>query len=472
MSDPSKFKPFWEIAGLCSSLTIKSCPADVRDQAKLCILDTVGCIAAGSRDDDARRLLAAELGVAGNKPSRASVIGSSRKVPTDVAAIVNAYMGDVFELNDLIAGHASIAVVPTALALGQEQESAGTDVLSAIIAGIEATARIYNAYYPTMKSYEDVGVTPPGIPSTIGVAAACAKLLGGDRAQVAEAMAISGALAGWCPAEVIFGEGRSTKPLLFGSWPGSVGLRAARYAMGGLTGPPALLESPIGLFATLARRFDSAALTAQTWALTAPRRKFHACCGYIHSAIDASIELRKSGIDPNLIIKARVFLPPYIIAGVKKDEPPSTPMEARFHAEYCIALALGEHDVILPEHTVSARDIASDPRFERLMNSIEIREDLKLDHYHQCRVEIELVDGTTRKTACNAPKGSPSNPLSDDEVITKFLTLASDIAEESDLRFLIGRVSELERITGGLDFIFEPFEPSFINNERIPHLAT
>jgi 2-methylcitrate dehydratase PrpD len=96
---------------------------EIRRQAVLCVLDTVGCMIAGSQVAEASAL----------RPS--FPLSSS---PVQIARYYG-YCADVFELNDLISGHASVGNVSAGLALATKDEVAGDDLVAAIAAGIEVT---------------------------------------------------------------------------------------------------------------------------------------------------------------------------------------------------------------------------------------------------------------------------------------------------------------------------------------------
>lgn len=413
-----------QLGNFAHALRLEDAPEVVRRQARLSILDTVGCMVAGLAAEESQRFVAVEAqGQPQDAPGGASTVAGPRRLAPQAAARVNGYLGDVFELNDLTGGHASIAVVPTALALAEAYGAGGRALVEAVIAGIEVTSRVYAAYYDTMKSYEETGIAPPGIPSTIGSAAAAARLVGLDAKQTGDALAIAAALAGWCPAEVIFGHGGTIKPMLFGAWPANVAIQAVAYASAGFDGPVKALESPIGLYATLAHRFDASRIADPgVWYLAQPRRKQHACCGYIHSALDAVIALRRRGVDVGSAATIEVGMPGYIIPGVSKTAPPRAPNEARFHAQYCIALAAqGEH-VIRPQHSIGFERYL--PQVQGLLERVQVREDSQLSHYHQCRVRGLSAHGQELfELSLKAPKGAPGDPMTDREVVDKFLAL-------------------------------------------------
>ena len=438
-----------DAAGLLRHLANFACskhlgaPPEVRKQASLSILDTVGCIVAGSTAPETRSFLQAEL-ESSTAEGLASVCRYTRKLSPAAAARVNGYAGDLFELNDLTGGHASIAVVTAALAVAEARGSAGAQLVDSIVAGIEVTSRVYAAYYPTMKPYNDVGIAPPGIPSTIGTAAAISRLYGLGAERTADALAIAGALAGWCPAEVIFGDGGTIKPTLFGSWPATVAIQSAAYARAGLTGPQALLESRIGLYATLANSFDAAAiLNPPGWHLDAPRRKRHACCGYIHSALDAVLALRADGtrLEDAAVIEVR--MPSYIIPGIAKAGPPVSSNSARFHAEYCIAVAAEGEGVIVPDHSLNfARHM---PRVEHAMRRVKVVADDMLTHYHQSIVRgLDAGGAELFRKRVDAPRGAPGDPMSDDEIRGKFVALTRDAMDPHARSTYLARVDALE----------------------------
>src|SRR5690606_4503991 len=279
------------LAAQAASMTLDNVPEVVKRQGALCILDTLGCMMAGARTGEADMLARCEAEHAGGPP--VTVPGRRESLALHAALRMNGYLGDILELNDLIGGHASVGTGTAAVALAELRAASGAALLEAVIRGIEITNSVYAAVYPYLRRYTDVGMVPVGIPSSIGAAAASARLLELDETKTAHAMAIAGGMAGWCPAEVIFGDGGTMKPLLFGAQPASVAVKAAFDASHGMTGPLQLLDSKVGYFNTVAP--DNGASFQRErgdWALAAPRRKLHACCGYIHSPADAVVRLK------------------------------------------------------------------------------------------------------------------------------------------------------------------------------------
>ena len=414
------------LAAFAHDLDLADVPAAVKRQAGLCILDTIGCMLAGAASPDGMALFNAERALAANGGT-ARVIGTAVALPAESVARILGYWGDVFELNDLIGGHASIGNVSAALALVEDCGSSGGALLKAVIAGIEITSRIYTSVYASLKPYTDVPMVTPGVVCAFGAAAVAASLHGLSLDATREALLVAGTLTTWCPAEAIFGDGGTVKPLLFGAWPAAVGLRAAGYAEHGLTGPRRLLESDIGLLAMLARDADQDVVSNPgRWFLSEPRRKLHACCGYTHAAIDLTVALRQQlGVDMLMRSRLRIEIPGYVIPAVSKSHLPGTPNEARFHLEYCVALAACGADVILPAHSADVAGHLQRTELRHMLSNIDVVADPSLVHYHQSRITVLHEGREVARQRLAGPVGSPQNPMTDDEVIDKFRRLTS-----------------------------------------------
>lgn len=385
--------------------------AAIRQQAVLCVLDTVGCTVAGAHTEEAAAL---------RHPAR------PRPSPVQLARFYG-YCADVFELNDLISGHASVGNVSAALALAAEAPVPGADLVAAVAAGIEATSRCYNAFYPFLKPYGECSVTAVGLPSAAGCSIVAGRLLHLSEPQMREAVAIALALANWCPAEVIFGDGGTVKPMLFGAMPASAGIDAASYALAGMTGPPRILEGDLGYYRMAARQIDPTAFDPPTPALSQPRRKAHACCGYLHSALDTIAALRRRGALADPATRIAITLPAYIHPVVAKSAPPVSANDARFHMAYCAAIVADGADVILPGHSTGFEG-RFDAALQATMRRISVEPGPALTHYHQSVVSVSSDGAAPVVVENRTPKGSPGNPMSDDEVLEKFRALVRPVA--------------------------------------------
>jgi 2-methylcitrate dehydratase PrpD len=429
-ADPGSASVLQQLAQHAQRLTREHIPPEVLQQARLCVLDTLGCMLAGTRTAEAELILRCEPGE--GTAQGLSVYGTGQRRPWAAALRINAYLGDVLELNDLIGGHASIGNVTAALGAAEANQATLGELLEAVVRGIEITTRLYDAVYPSLKRFTEVGLVPVGLPSAVGAAAAVAHLQGLDEVRSAHAMAIGAAQAGWCPAEVIFGDGGSMKPLLFGAQPAVAGFSAARYAAQGMTGPLRVLDSPLGYFNTVSRapRAHTGPWT-DDWALLRPRRKLHACCGYLHSAVDAVAQLLQQlpgQGPPPAGLRVELSIPPYTCDAVVKDRDPLSPNDARFHLQFNVALALCGADVIAPEHSIELQRHLARPEVRQAMAAVRVRAEPGLSHYEQCRLLALGPDGSTlARIEVDQPRGSPTRPLSPQDVVAKFQRLAEPV---------------------------------------------
>ena len=309
--------------------------------------------------------------------------------------------------------------------------------------------------YPQLKPFRESALVPVGIPSAVGAAAVTSRLWSLSPAATAHAFAIAGATAGWCPAEVIFGNGGTMKPLLFGAQPAVTGIEAGHYAKLGMTGPLQLLESPVGYFRTATRAGQDAKLPDEShWGLAQPRRKLHACCGYIHSAVDALGMLRKAwtdGAPPRRIV---ISLPPYVAEVISKSRLPLSANDARFHIQYCLALVMAGYDVIEPHHILEFEHHQTQPEVALNLETFEIVADNTLEHYQSCKVAALKSDGAiAHELAFDTPRGSPSRPLSEEDLIQKFLRLSQDVLPLPRANEVVERVLRLETLADSRDVL-------------------
>ncbi|MDN5928293.1 MAG: MmgE/PrpD family protein [Hyphomicrobiales bacterium] len=436
------------IAETASGFRLAGMPPTVVNQARLTVLDTIGCMVAGSDSAGAAKLIAAEISAAGEGP--ASVFGTRHKFPMQAAARLNGYMGDVFEHNDLISGHAGIANVAALLALSEAREASGAEFLEALVIGLEVTSAVYLGAWDGMTAYtkpfEEVAISPPSIPNSIGVAAAAAHLMGLGADGMARAMAISASIAGWCPAEAVFRSGGDIKPLLFGGWPASAGLQAAAYASAGLTGPARVLESEVGYYSTIARRGHPAPSIGKVWRVERPRRKLHACCGYIHSAFDMLVDMRQCRVPLSEAAEIRVFVPSFVVGCISKPALPTESLGTVFHGEYSFALAVAGVEIIEPEHSTGCAEFSARADVRDAFSRIRIRADWDLTHSLQSRVVVIAPDGTEMASMySHSPRGAADNPMTAEDVRAKFMRQAGARLVDRELQDFVGAVDRLDR---------------------------
>ncbi|HTI84441.1 MAG TPA: MmgE/PrpD family protein [Acetobacteraceae bacterium] len=153
--------------------------------------------------------------------------------------------------------HPGATLVPSALAIAQEQGSSGRELLTAVTAGFEVMYRIGRA---TMHSNERHGFHAPGTTGPFGAAVAVGHLLKLDTETMTSALWIAGSLAGGLMEFARSGTGAMVKRLHLGRAAES-GVLAACLAADGFTGPRTVLEGDAGFLKVFCSEWDLSELT-------------------------------------------------------------------------------------------------------------------------------------------------------------------------------------------------------------------
>jgi 2-methylcitrate dehydratase len=233
------------LAARAASVRIEDFSKKPIEQAKLVLLDTLGCGFA-ALDDDCAGAVVETLNAFGEKP-QCTVLGAPHKMSAPNAVLANGTLIRVLDLNDYVTGanprsgarggHPSDNI-PVALAAAELAGASGRDLIATILLGYE----IYGRGKALMDAHSPWdGITISGL-----VAPAMAgKLIGLDQEKLAHAIALSAARA---PTPVGVREGGiSAAKSIANALIAQNGMQAALLAAQGVTGPLDLFEAERGL---------------------------------------------------------------------------------------------------------------------------------------------------------------------------------------------------------------------------------
>jgi 2-methylcitrate dehydratase PrpD len=342
------------------------------ERYRIALLDWLAC-AAGGWDEPAPR--------------------AARAGADEVAALGTA--GHVLDFDDTwLPGiaHLSAPTAPAALVVAAERGATVAEALDAYAEGFEAMAALAGAGYPALY---DGGWHPTAVCGSVGAAVAAAALLGAERdAAAGLAVLRSAGLRG------AFGsDGKSLQVGLAAS----TGVGAARLAAAGarvdLARVRASWEQAYG--APWADSLPEPAIESN-WI------KAYPCCLQTHGAIDCA--LAADGAPGSLTVRAH----PVSRQAAGYDDV-ATPLEAKFSIPYTTAYTL-----LHGAPTVESFDAVDDDVRARAAE-IAIETDPALGES-----EFELVAGDRRLAHVLAARGSPSQPLSAEELAAKVRALAGD----------------------------------------------
>jgi 2-methylcitrate dehydratase PrpD len=100
---------------------------------------------------------------------------------------------------------------------------------------------------------------------------------------------------------------------------------------------------------------------------------------------------------------------------------PTTELQAKFSMEFCMAILLIERTAGLPQFTDEA---VARPDVKAMIERVDFAVDAEAEaagyNTMTTNIRIELTDGRILETSAAFGRGSPQNPMPDDELIGKF----------------------------------------------------
>lgn len=409
-------------------------PADVIRLGKRSILDGIGLALAGNAAESGGivRQYLKTLGCPTGKGC--TVIGTPLKVPARFAAFANgiAIHADDYDdtqlavAKDRVYGlltHPTAPALPPALALGELGNRSGLDVLTAYQVAVEVETKIAEAINPR---HYDEGFHSTATIGAIGAAAGAAKLMGLDAEQTQRALGIGASQA----AGLRESFGTMTKPFHPGRSAES-GVVAAEFAKLGWTSTPIVLEAGRGFFQAAGGGYDAAAIDGKLgnpWTFASPgvSIKPHPSGSLTHPGMGLMLDLiRQHDIRPQQVVRVKVgtnrHMPNALIHHRPKNE-----LEAKFSMEFCMAILLLERKAGLAQFTdevVNRREVQS--MIERIEFGVHPEAEAAGYEKMTTLINIELADGRRIGGRADFGKGSPANPMSDDELAAKFRECAA-----------------------------------------------
>ncbi len=319
------------LANWCASLRDDQLPADVVEMAEDCILDAIGCAVAGMTAEGAQHVKHVALNQYRDGP--ASIWFSGEALHATGAAFANAASASILDIDDghrRPLGHPGAAVIPTALAVGEETGASGAEILRAIIVGYEVCVRIGAA--EQHKAYHTGNWTSFGAAATAGV------LRGLNAEQIKHALAIS-AYHGPRLSDLTLSKDMGSNVKESIPWSVVAGLSAADLAREGFSGCQDALD--------IEERFMPDVILAdldQGFEILGTYFKRYSACRWMHCAVEALLQIMD---EQNLVpaniqnVHVETFLQ---AAALNNLADPPTSESAQYSVPYCLGIAatLGE----------------------------------------------------------------------------------------------------------------------------------
>jgi 2-methylcitrate dehydratase PrpD len=453
------------IAAWASALEAGDIPEDVLVDAKLHVLDTIGCGLAAHATGVAGegRATMTELGGVGD----ATVIGSRTRLPAANAAFANAMLCHGLDYDDTHSesvSHVTTVVAPAALAAAERLGANGRDTLTAVVAGNEVVCRVGMA---APGAFHARGFHPTAICGIFGAVAAVSRLARIEPTVATSALGIAGSFAGGLFAYLA--DGTPTKPM-HPAWAAHGAHLATRLAVHGAAGPPSVLEGKFGLYhAFIGGAEGDVDIDVQLsdlgsrWETPRIAYKPFPVCHFMHGALGAAGEgAAGRTFTPDEIADVLVTVPEAGVALVlepaAEKKTPRSEYEGKFSLQYSIASLLVRGHVSVSDFTDEA---IADPAVLAVAEKVryETKTYLTYPQAFPGGALVRLADGTSFEADFPFQKGGPENPFTAEEVREKFRDNASlalpDPAVDALEKALLS-LEELEDVTAALSPLVPP----------------
>src|SRR6266403_1493081 len=449
------------VAEFVVNLKFADIPAEPLELGKKSILDGLGLALSGSKAAT-WGLIREYLKPFGFAPrSGAAVLGSADRLPARFAAFANGVAIHVDDFDDTqlasakdrvygLLVHPTVCVLPAALATAEVEGKSGKDLLVAYMAGVEVECKIAEAISP--RHYED-GFHSTGTCGVFGGTAACARLKGLDVAYTVRAFAIAASHA----AGLRENFGTMMKPFQAGHATES-GVASVDLAALGWTGAEQVLEAQRGFFHAYGGGYDPSAIVdrlGKPWTFQNPGVSIKPFpsgslthpgmtellrlvrLNSIHATDVDRVEVGTSRNMPNTLIHHR----------------PTDGLQAKFSMEYCMAIILVDGTADLTKFTDA---VVNRPDVQEMIRRVRFYSDPEAEKagYDKMTTIIKIImkDGRTITGSADFGKGSPSNPMSYDEVAEKFQGCAAfaewPAAKATQVIDLVRNLEDLSDVRG------------------------
>jgi 2-methylcitrate dehydratase PrpD len=379
--------------------------------AKQGLMDTLAVGIAGASDEAA--LIARR--VAGDQAGACLAWGTGSRFGALDAAFVNGIAANVLDFDDCtdnLGGHPSAPILPALIALAEERDATGRDLLTAYVAGFETETALGRGV--NFHHYEK-GWHPTATLGVFGAGAACARLMALDPTRTAHVLALCASLAAGLKSNL----GSMAKPLHVGHCSRS-GLLAARLAAEGFTGNADALEHHQGFLEVFngAGHYSIDRIVEKwgtPWEIEFPgiAIKQHPCCLSTQAAVDAMLGIvRAHSVPAGDVVRVDARIAQRRLEHTDRPEPRSA-LDAKLSAQYVLARALLDGCVDLAHFEGQS---FRDPVVRQAMALVQVRalDDATVAHKGDlyAEVSVSLQDGRRLAGQVERPIGHfPGVPL-------------------------------------------------------------
>jgi len=443
-----------KIAEYVFHFNFQDLPEDAIHQTKRVVLDTLGC-AIGGYDSESRFSIEEYIKESGH-PEEATVFGSGLKTSCLNATLANGAMVRYLDYNDTAfiiqgetyrTGYHPSEVIPPILALAERHHLSGRDAITAIVVGYDLSLSFLEGVVgPGMEKRGWNGDTRGAyiMPFVAG------KLLGLNETQIENAVGIAGS----CHAVLGILDNQAeeytmTKNIRFPTM-SYAGIMAAMLAQKGFTGPTTIIEGHDGFVETImGGDYDLSKIVPLKgkFAIRETCIKSIIADFSSHGHLTATLNLvREHDIKPEDVAEIRITTSKRCAehTGDPVKKYPKNKETADHSSYYLTAIAIIDREIGPDQFTPEKYN---DPKVRELIDKVVLQGDPMLDKFRPAGIsEIITKQGKKYCLRVDYPRGHARNPMTDEEVVEKFKSMASRYMSEDHMEQIIDTVFSLDKL--------------------------
>ncbi len=438
------------LAELVHSVNFKALPLTAIVAARRSLTDLTGVSVAAVGSPFAQSIL--DVGRAMGNEQTCSIFGSDARLSPPAAALVNGTLAHGFDFDDThlpSLAHLTATVLPAAAAACELRGANVADLLAAQIAGVEIGGRLGDAVRSASwggSSLRKQGFFSTSAIGTVAAAAGAAHALGLSVDDIAGSLTAAANLA--CgTVEIARGDGWSKRSQV--GWAAHAGVCAAFLGRAGFGGPRRGFESEVGYFTAFAGgQFREEVLTGtamEEWACERVSFKVYPVEHYIQPLLELAEKCRvETGWHAINILGLRATVPSQIQRAIAEPaaakSQPADGYAAQMSARYCLARAFTKSDIAPLGLSDFVDGFVLDDETRRLGALTTFEQEPTYDacfpERAPARLSVRSVDGSTWTSELTDAMGTPSRPMSDADLLSKFHRNCGKIAAAQRSRFL------------------------------------
>lgn len=405
------------------SIRYEDIPFTALSMLRTCLADTIGVTLAGAADlkEKEKRLLS----LIDDGSEVVIPIGFSRKTSIPNAILINGLSSHFLELDDGVRYgviHPSAPLFSALIPIATVKNVSWQQFVLGAICGYETSIRIASAMQP---SHYSKGYHPTATCCTLGVAVGIAVMLGYNRQEIKDSLGTA-TISAYGTLKVLE-DVSELKPYNCAK-AALMGYYATMMGKAGFLSPEDPLTGDVGFMKMMCDNYDEERLIGEwdTLAIEKIYLKPYASCRHTHPEIEAAFTIRnQDGYDPKKVSAITVTTYKGVI-GKHDGNTIFGESSARMSIPYSVAVALVTGRAGIEEFTDK---YINDSLIQHLTKMVNVEADEKFSKLvpdqRVAVVYVEQSDGKAFMKRVDYPKGEPENPLSKEELYTKFSSMTN-----------------------------------------------